>query len=177
MVRRAAVDHAQVNVGAGRLRESLKEILGQFRLKVTDALRADFAGDDAVRASAEIDRRGGQRLVHRHQKISGSEDAALVADGFGDGFAKRDSGIFDGMVLIDVEITFGVDIQIERSVAGDEIEHVIKKSNTGGDFGCAAAIEIQAQLDLGLVGFAIDSGDACARHSCSGLSGISESAL
>jgi hypothetical protein len=161
-----------MDVGAGGLRKSLEKILGKFGLKVADALRADFAGDDAVRASAEIDRRGGERFVHRHQEVSSAQDAALVADSFGNGFAKGDAGVFDSVVLIDVQIALRFDMQIERAVTRDEVEHVIEKANAGGDFGGAAPVEIQTQTDARLVGFAIDCGGASARHFVFGLNEI-----
>ena len=60
-----------------------------------------------MRTSAEIDRGCRQRFVHRHQKISGAQNAALFDPrAFCNGFAERDADVFDGVVLIDVEIAF-----------------------------------------------------------------------
>src|ERR1700743_2373243 len=100
-------------VRARRLRESLKEIFSEFGLKIADTLRVDFSGDDAVWTSAEVDRRSGKRFVHRHQEISGAEDAALVANRFGNRFTERDAGVFDGVMLIYVEIALGFDREIK----------------------------------------------------------------
>ena len=169
MMRRAAIDNAEVNIGTRSLRESLKKVFGKLGLKIPDSLRADFPGDNAVRSSAEIDRGGRKRFVHRHQEISGAEDSALVADRLGQRLTERDAGVFDGVVLIDVEVAFGFDREIEGAVAGNEIEHVIEETDAGGDFGCAATVEIQAQFNLRLVGFAIDGGGASTRHLIFGL--------
>jgi hypothetical protein len=156
VMRRATVHDAEMDVGASSLRESLEKIFSEFGLEVANTLGADFAGDDAVWAAAEIDCGGGERFIHWHQKISGAEDAAFVADGFGDGFAERDAGVFHGVMLVDVEITRDFDREIERAVAGDEVKHVIEEADAGGDFGGAAAVEIKAKADLGFVGLAID---------------------
>src|ERR1700743_3521683 len=106
MMRRAPINDAEMNVRARRLRKSLKKIFREFGLKVTNALRAYFSCDDAVRPSTEVDRRGRKRFIHRHQKISGTKDAAFVADRFRDSFAERDAGVLDGVMLIHVEIAF-----------------------------------------------------------------------
>ena len=57
----------------------------------------------------------------------------FLPSGFEHGFAERDAGVFDGVVLIDVEIAFGFDVQIESAVARDEIEHVVEEADAGGD--------------------------------------------
>ncbi len=66
-----------MDVGTGGLREALKKIFEQFGLKIAYAASGDFRAADAVRASTEIDGRGGERFVHGHQKISGAENSAL----------------------------------------------------------------------------------------------------
>jgi|SRR5580704_18119342 hypothetical protein len=151
-----------MNVGAGGLRESLKKIFGQFSLKIADALGADFSGEDAVWASAEINRGGGKRFVHRHQKISGTQDAALVANRLANSFTEGDAGVFNGVMLIDVKVAFRFDVQIERPMARDEIEHVIEESDSGGNFRGSAPVEVQAKVYFGLVRFAVDGGGS--RH-------------
>jgi hypothetical protein len=45
-------------------------------------------------------------------------------------------------MLIDIEVAFGRDDEIEGAVAGDEVQHVIKETDAGGDFGLALAVEI-----------------------------------
>jgi hypothetical protein len=39
-------------------------------------------------------------------------------------------------------------------MASDQVEHVVEEGNARGNFGFAAAIEVQAQLDLCFFGFA-----------------------
>src|SRR5580704_17095578 len=129
MMRRAPIDDAKMHVGPGRLRKSLKKILSQLRLKVADPLRIDLSRDDAVWPSAQIDRRSRECFIHRHQEISCAEDAPLVANCFGDGFAERDASVFDGAVLIDVKVAFCFDREIERIVACHETEHAIEKAD------------------------------------------------
>lgn len=149
-----------MDVGASGLREPLEKIFGQFCLKIADALGADLATDGTVWSTAEIDRRSGESFVHWHQKIAGAEDAAFVADGFRDGLAQRDAGVFDRVMLIDVEVALRFDCKIERAVTGDKIEHVIEKSDSGRYARFAASVDIQAQCDFCLVRLAMDCGGA-----------------
>src|SRR6476646_5907994 len=113
MMGRTAVEGAQVNVGAGGLRESLKEILGELGLKIADKFRGDLSVADAVGTSAEVDRGGCESFVHGHQEIARAKDAAFVAQSLHDGFAQSDAGVFHGVVLVDVEISFCLDCEIE----------------------------------------------------------------
>ena len=70
----------------------------------------------------------------------------LLSQGLEHGLAKRDAGVFDGVMLIDVEIAFGVRVQIERAVARDEVEHMVEKADSGGDLRGASAVEIQTDV-------------------------------
>jgi hypothetical protein len=62
------------------------------------------------------------------------------------------------VVLIDVEIAFGCERQIEGPVACNEIEHVVEKADPGRDARGTSSIEIQADADVRLVGLAMDCG-------------------
>ena len=74
MMRRASVKRPQMNVGARRLRETLKKVFREFGLKITDAVRGDFCVDHAIRPAAEI-------YAHpAHHYTQGLLDAVPVAD-------------------------------------------------------------------------------------------------
>jgi hypothetical protein len=118
-----------VHVGAGSLRKSLKEILEKFDGEIADAIRFDLGIDHAARASAEIDRSRGERLVHGYQKVSGAQDAFLGAERFQHRFAQRDADIFDGVVLVHIEVAVGFYGQVKRAVARHQIQHVVKKAD------------------------------------------------
>jgi hypothetical protein len=151
-----------VDVGASGLRETLEEIFEQLSLKITDVGRRDFRADDAVRAAAEIHGGGRERFVHRHEEVSGTEDATLGAKRFCDGVAECYTHILDSVMLVHVEVPFGGDVEIESAVARDKIKHVIEEPNAGGDAGFSAAVEIQPETDVRFVGFAMNVGRA--RH-------------
>ena len=75
MMRGAAVEAAQVDVGPRGLREALEKIFEKFDGEIADPLRLDFSVNDAVRAATEVNRGGGKSLIHRHQEISSAQNA------------------------------------------------------------------------------------------------------
>ena len=63
-----------------------------------------LASTTTCSAPAEIDGGDGERFVHRHDEIAGAVDALLVAERAIDSLAERDADVFDGVVLVDVEV-------------------------------------------------------------------------
>ena len=80
----------------------------------------------------------------------------FVADCFEEGLAYGDTDIFYGVMCIDMQITFGFDFEVDQSMTRDLIEHVIQKSNSGGQLRSSATIQIEFNLDLRLQSIACD---------------------
>src|SRR5712672_4233427 len=59
-------------------------------------------------------------------------------------------------MLVDIQITAGVQIQIERAVPSDEFQHVIEKADSRTDASFAATVQVQAERDIGLVGLTMN---------------------
>ena len=66
--------------------------------------------------------------------------------------AEDDADVFDGVVLIDVEVTGGLEFEIEPAMLGEEFEHVIQESNAGRYRVLALAFNFQLAADLGFLG-------------------------
>ena len=157
-MRGAAVENAEMDVGARGLRKSLEEILDELGLEIADQARGEFRFDDTESAAAKIDSGRGESFVHGHEEIAGPEDAFAIPEGGIDGLTESNADVFDGVMLIDVEIAGCFEAQIEPAVAGDKVEHMVEKGDAGGDFGFAAAVEIQAEGDFGFFGDTRDGG-------------------
>src|SRR6185369_6264552 len=71
--------------------------------------------------------------------------------------------VLDGVVAVDVQVTLGIDLEVDRAVAGDLVEHVVEEADPGRDLRCADAVEVDAHADLRLLGVAAD-GRAPRRH-------------
>jgi hypothetical protein len=119
VMRGAAIEGAEVDVGAGGLCEALEKIFRELNLKIANSFRGDFCVYHAMWAPTEIDSSGGESFIHGHEEVSSAEDAAFRAERFYNGFAESDADVFDGVVLIYVEVAFGGEVDIERAVACD----------------------------------------------------------
>src|SRR5436305_904870 len=70
--------------------------------------------------------------------------------------AALDAGIFGGVVVIDMEVAIRLHGDVDARMAGEQIKHVVEKTDAGRDFGHTRAIEIHRYLDVGFLGFALD---------------------
>ena len=111
---------------------------------------------DEEGAAAEIDGGRDECFVHRHGCGTVATDAALVAQRLEKSLAEANADIFHGVVGVDVQVASAFHAQVEQAVLGDVREHVIEKAYAGGEVELARPIEIEGQVDLCLVGFAID---------------------
>ena len=70
------------------------------------------------------------------------------------------------LVLIDLQIAVGNNLQVHQSMFGEERQHVVEESDTGLDGRLTAAIDVQFQLNIGFGGLTIDAGCAAHRSLC-----------
>src|SRR5579863_650586 len=143
----AAVNDLDVHVATCGAREAFKEIVDQFALQIADLPVAHLRVNDRRGATSKINRGERKRFIHRHQKVAGAQNASFSAERQAEGFTQRDPDILDGVVLIYVEITPGVNFEIKRAVAGKQLEHVIEEAYAGRDAVPAMAIHAQLQPD------------------------------
>ena len=83
-------------------------------------------------------------------------DAAPVGQGLGQGLAQGDPHVLVGVVVVDVGVAPGGDLQIQQAVTGELVEHVVEKGDTGGHLAAAGAIQIEGHMHVGLTGDAMD---------------------
>ncbi len=91
---------------------------------------------------------------------------ALLAQRFANGLAQTDPRVFDGVMLIDVQIAHGLQLQIDRRMFGEQRQHVIEEAHAGRDIRRARSVQLQFELDVGLGGFALNAGGS--GHFCRG---------
>ena len=95
--------------------------------------------------AAQIERGGDQRLFHRQREVAVAADAGLVAQGLLQRLAEADAHVLDRVVLIDVQVALGLNVQVDRRVLGQQRQHVIEEADAGGDLRCARAVEVQLE--------------------------------
>ncbi len=151
----AAVHRFQVHVGAGAARESLEEIVDKFGLQIADESRRELwcrrrrrcVRPKSMAAMPSVSSMGIRKYPARLMPFL--SPSALI-----ERLAQSDADVFDGVVLIDVEIAFAGEFEIEAAMAGEQLEHVIEKANAGRDLVRAAAVNGEREMDVGLVGVA-----------------------
>jgi hypothetical protein len=67
------------------------------------------------------------------------------------------ANILDRMVLVNLEIAARRNLKIESAMTGEQLEHVIEKVDAGGNLVASAPVQVQADVDVGLGGFAVDA--------------------
>lgn len=61
-------------------------------------------------------------------------------------------------MLIDFEIAFASNRHIKKAMAGKKREHMVKKSDTGRNFGFAAAVQRDGYGNIRFAGLTLDAG-------------------
>jgi hypothetical protein len=101
-----------------------------------------------------------QRLIEGRHEMAEALDAAAIAEGLGQGLADGDAHILVAVVVIDMGVAGGTDLQIQQPVAGELVQHVIQEGHTSCHLAAAAAIEVKGHPHIGFTSDAVDLADA-----------------
>jgi hypothetical protein len=143
----AAINVLDVQIEAALLDECLKELFNQFRLHVADSRGPKLRFVDQVRTAGEIDNHARQSFIQGNIGMAESDDPTTISESFLKGLAKNPADVFDRVMPIDLQITFGLNFQVEVAVPRKLREHVIEEGNSRIDAVVTGSIEIQGHLD------------------------------
>ncbi len=76
--------------------------------------------------------------------------SGLVTDRSGKGLTHGNADVFHRMVSIDMQIALGLNLQIDKAMSCDLIEHVLEKRQTGLERTFTLPVKLQDNLDLRL---------------------------
>src|SRR5579884_1419063 len=165
-----------IDVDARVAGQAVDEMLEQLALHRAQLRVGETYVQAADTASADVHRYLGQCLIHGHQRPAHAGDAALVAQSLRERLGQGDGDVLHGVVLVDFQVACSLDGKIEQPVLTDVAEHVIHEWHARADLALARAVNSEADLDLRLLGFALDArasapaASASTRRSvCSGL--------
>src|SRR5262249_59410013 len=102
-----------------------------------------------------------ESLIHRHHKISGTQNSSLFAQRLRERLSQGDADVLDRVVLVYLEISICCEVQIEASVMGEQFEHVIKESNPGRNRVTPSSLDLESDTYTGLFSFAVNG---CGSH-------------
>ena len=105
-----------------------------------------------------------KRLIHGHQRVAIAADAGAIAQGALQGLAEHNAHVLDRVVVVNLRVAAGLDVQIEQAVHGHVGQHVVEEGHAGGDAGPALPIELQGQRDCCLSCCAFDRRGAHSRR-------------
>src|SRR5437763_4815402 len=155
MVTGAAVENAGMHVCLRSPGEALKKIIHQLCLQISDQARCHFRIHHSGGSPTEIHCGHAHSFVHGHQEVSSSKNAAFAAQSLIEGLAKYDAHVLDRVVLVDMQIAVGLELQIESAMMGKQLQHVVEETYAGGDLIAAASLDGQGQPNLRFLAHAV----------------------
>src|SRR5687767_1948361 len=72
--------------------------------------------------------------------------------------AHDNPDILHCMVLVDVEITLGLNSEIKKAMLGQQLQHVVKKANARVDLALSAAVQRPLDANVGFLGRTMQRG-------------------
>ena len=91
-------------------------------------------------------------------------DALHVAERLFQRLPDRDADVFGGVVVIDVQVALGLDREVDARMARQKLEHVVEEADSGRDRRNAGPVEIDRDLNVSLLGAALDRAFAHERN-------------
>src|SRR6266496_1697932 len=125
----AAVENLQMHGRLCPTREAFKEIEYQFGLQIAHHPSLYLGIDHSGGTPGKIHSRQTQRLIHRHQEISGAQNSFLVAQRLSECLPQDDANIFHRVMLVDIEIANRFELQIKSAMMREQLQHMIEKTN------------------------------------------------
>jgi hypothetical protein len=99
------------------------------KVPIFGALKDDVPDEEG--AAGKIN--GGFRhcLVHGEIDRGITCDATAIAEGLRYGLADGDAGVFDRMVIIDMQVALGLDLHVDQGMSRQLVEHMVEEADAG----------------------------------------------
>src|ERR1019366_9847954 len=136
--------------------ESLEKLAHEFGIEGAYFSLREFCPENQKRPAGNIKCNRRKRLVHRQEHVREPGYAGHAAQGLADRLTQSYASILDGVMLVDMKIAFCTDVHVDQRVARELLQHMVEKADAGRDFGQAGAVEIDADGDIGFLGFSRD---------------------
>ncbi len=137
--------------------EGLQPMNEVFTGDIADFFTFEIEMDLGPRPTREVDNSACKGFVEGGVCVSKTTETALFSEGLFESLAEQYRAIFGSMVIIDVEIALAAQVEIEASVFGECVEHVVEKAEARLDIGESAAVEIEREGDIGFLCFALNA--------------------
>ena len=148
-----------MEIHAGGIAEGFEEMQEHLRRHLAYLLAPELGLPHQPRASAKVQTNLAETVVHRHG-IAVTLHAPLAAQCLVDALAKGQGGVFDGVMLIHLQIAFHRYLQIHAAMLANLLQHVVEKAQARMDTAPPVAIQVQSNMDVGFLGRAAHLGPA-----------------
>ena len=132
--------------------QPLKELMNQVNIKFTNGGTRKRHIENQTGTTRQINHYSGQGFIQRNIGMPIAAQALFITQGFGQRLAESNAYIFYRVMCINMQIAHSIDHEINHAMAGNLIEHVIKKSHAGGELGNTCAIQIDGNANTGFEG-------------------------
>ena len=121
-----------VEVHLCRITQTLEEMLEHLGWHFAHLLSVELGIPNQPWTATEIQCHLTETIIHR-QTVAVSFDATLVAQRLQQAFAQGNTRIFNGVMLIHIEVALGVDGEVHHAVLAYLLQHVVEETKTGRD--------------------------------------------
>src|SRR4051794_27931771 len=121
------VKHGKVHRNTGVHRNRAKEFLAEFSVEFTDFGFGYIGLETEIGAIADIESAAREALFHWHVCLAVAFDSSFVAESGFQYLTENNAHVLDGMVRINLQIAFAAQIDVEKRVAGEQVEHMFKE--------------------------------------------------
>ena len=143
-----AIQYFQMEVHGCTVGNGIEEFTYHLCIHLSDPLGSKGRIIIQIRSAGQVNGAQSQGLIHRKQKMPIAFDTFFLTKGFLNRLSEHNSGIFDGMVTIHIEIPVHVDSKIEKSVTGKTGKHMIEETDSGGNISHTLSVQIQLDGNL-----------------------------
>ena len=149
---------------ASTRRKTVEPVFDQLGIPLTQTRHRKADLPHKIGPPRNIECATGQRLVHRRISRAIARNPALIAQRLQNRLANRDSGVFGGVMLVDMQVADGLHLQVDQRMARQLFEHMIKKADAGRNLINAGAVKIDFDINRRFVCLAADSPGAHGRR-------------
>ncbi len=126
------------------LGEGAQELGEEFDVEGTDLLGhgAEVAGE--VRSSPEVHDSSREGFYQGGGGVGEANEVRAIAQGLVEGASENEADIFDGMVVVHVEVAFGLYRKVHTGVVGEEVQDVVEETDASLYLRASFAVEFEA---------------------------------
>src|SRR5262245_33766976 len=136
--------------------KSMEPLAHEVGVELTDLVPGETNLEHQDRSSRYVDDHARQGLIHGHVHAGVTGNSLHVAKRLLHRLSERDADVLGRVVLVDMQVAVGFDLDADARMAGKQVEHMVEETDARRSVGYAGAIEVHAHLDVRFFRLALD---------------------